>query len=174
MYKLSILSFLLYAVSFFFGCSVPQYIWPQNDVEFYEINQKTLKKKILIASRKSEYKIKIVEKIQTAFRNRDIYIKTIGIETLKQEDANQYSAVLIINTSMGWEIDRKVESFLNKYGDLNSIIVLTTSAGGDILPDMDGRQVDAISSASVKENINQTADKIISKIENLLKKTLDT
>lgn len=136
MYKFAILSFFTLCSFFFFGCTVPQYIWPQNDVEFYEINQKTLKKKILIASRKSEYKIKIVEKVRTAFRN--------------------------------------VESFLNKYGDLNSIIVLTTSAGGDILPDMDDRQVDAISSASVKENINQTADKIISKIENLLKKTLDT
>jgi len=68
---------------------------------------------------------------------------------------------------MGWRIDRKVEAFLEKYGGLNSIIVLTTSDGGDILPDMERRQIDAISSASVKERINPIADEIISKIGKL-------
>lgn len=167
MYRCIIL-ILLSSVLLNYGCTAPQYIWPQTDIESYEINQKTLEKRILIASRKSEFKSAIVKRVQKAFLEKAVYIKIIGIETLRNEDAKQYSAVLIINTCMGWRIDRKVEAFLEKYGGLNSIIVLTTSDGGDILPDMERRQIDAISSASVKERINPIADEIISKIDKLI------
>ena len=167
MYRCTILS-LLFFVLLNCGCTAPQYFWPQSDMEFYEINEKTLENKILIASRKSEFKNAIVMKIQEAFLEKAVYIRIIGVENLKNEDAKQYSAVLIINTCMGWKIDRKVEAFLNKYGKLNSIIVLTTSDGGDILPDIKGRQIDAISSASVKERIDPIAEDIISKIDKLL------
>jgi len=167
MYRSIILS-LLFSILLNYGCTAPQYFWPQSDIEFYEINEKTLENKILIASRKSEFKNAIVMKIQEAFLEKAVYIRIIGVENLKNEDAKQYSAVLIINTCMGWKIDRKVEAFLNKYGELNSIIVLTTSDGGDILPDIKGRQIDAISSASVKERIDPIAEDIITKIDKLL------
>ncbi len=170
MYKW-ILLLLIFSVSLNYGCAAPQYIWPQSDIAFYEINQNTLEKKILIASRKSDFKNAIVTKIQDAFVEESVYIKIIGVENLKDEDAEQYSAVLIINTCMAWEIDRKVEAFLDKYGERNSIIVLTTSIGGDILPDMEGRRIDAISSASVKEQITPIADEIISKIEKVIEET---
>ena len=69
---------------------------------------------------------------------------------------------------MGWKIDRKVESFLDRRGEMNSIIVLTTSYGGDILPDTEENQIDAISSASVKDDTEHIANKIITKINNLI------
>ncbi len=170
MYKLGVLVILLYSIILYPGCTLPQYVWPQKDVSFFEINERTLEKKILIASRKSDFKIDIIDEVQRTFVNKGIYIKIVGIETLKNEDANNYSAVLILNTAMAWEIDRKVESFLQRFGDSNSIIVLTTSGSGDFLPDMNGRQVDAVSAASSKNNINPTADKIIRKINELIER----
>ena len=150
------------------GCTAPQYIWPQRDIDLQEINQASLKKKILIASRKSEFKIAVVQKIKDAFKNQAVYIRIIGIEALKYEDANKYSAVVLINTAMGWKIDRKAEEFLEKHKDLNSIIVLTTSGGGDIMPDTEEYQIDAVSSASTKDKTEHIADKIISKIRELI------
>jgi hypothetical protein len=67
---------------------------------------------------------------------------------LANENANDYAAVVLITTCMGWTVDVEVERFLRKYGQLPSIIVLATSSGGDVLPDMKNRNIDAISSAS--------------------------
>lgn len=151
------------------SCTAPQYFWPQKDMNVEGINQSSLEKKILIASRNSEFKNAILQKIKDSFQNQDIYIKIIGINDLKAEDPNKYSATVIINTAMGWIIDKKVESFLKKYGKLSSIIVVTTSAGGDILPDLEGRNIDAISTASVIDKMDQIADLIIKKLITCLK-----
>ncbi len=151
------------------GCAGPQYFWPQKDIFPYEINQSTLEQKVLISSRESEFKTSIIQRIIDAFRDKNVYIKIIGIEDLKYEDANLFSAVVIINTSMAWQIDRKVEAFLNRFGRSNSIIVLTTSQGGDILPELNNLNIDAISSASKKVAIMPVSDKIILKLQNILK-----
>lgn len=150
------------------GCTAPQYFWPQEDMLLQEINAPTLERKILIASRQSEFKSAVVQRINDAFRDQAVYIKTVGIDQLKNEDANHYSAVLLINTSMGWTADRKVESFLDKYGVKDTIIVLTTSAGGDVLPETKDRRIDAISSASKKDKILPVAESIIRKINAII------
>lgn len=162
------ISVLLFLVLLFSGCTFPQYIWPQRDIDFQEINQPTLEKKILIASRKSEFKSRVVSRVRDAFHNKNAYIKVIGIEKLENEDANQYSAVVLLNTAMGWKADRKVESFLVRFGKLNKIIVLTTSGGGDVFADTKNRQIDAISSASTKDEVEDVSNNIISKINALI------
>ena len=161
-------SIILIIMLLFSSCTTPQYFWPQKDANTEEINQSSNDKKILIASRNSEFKNAILQKIKDTFQNQDIYIKIIGINDLKAEDPNNYSATLIINTAMGWRIDKKVESFLKNYGKLSSIIVVTTSAGGDILPNLDGRNIDAISTASVIDKTDQVADLVINKLNSIL------
>ncbi len=165
-----ILMFLFSAILLTNGCTVPQYIWPQKDVDFQEVNHSSLENKILIASRKSEFKSEVVKRIENAFKNQTVYIKIIGIEGLKNENAKKYSAVVLLNTAMAWEIDRKARYFLDKYKDMNSIIVLTTSGGGDVLPDAEEYQIDAVTSASGKDETEDVANKIINKIEKLIKK----
>jgi len=150
------------------SCTAPQYFWPQEDIVFQEINEPSLDKKVLVASRESEFKKEIVQKIKDNLSNRSVYIKIIGIENLKNEDANQYSAVVVLNTAMGWKADRKVESFLTRFGNLKTIIVLTTSDGADVLADTEDRQIDAIASASTKNEVNNISNNIISKINTLI------
>jgi hypothetical protein len=152
----------------FFSCTVPQYIWPQKDINAEDINQSALKKKLLIVSRDSEFKNAIVQRIKEAFKDKEVYIKIIGINRLENEDPNDYSATLILNTAMGWRIDKKVESFLKKYGKVRTIIVITTSAGGDILPDLKGRNIDAISTASVIDKTDEVADLVKNKLNSIL------
>lgn len=155
------------------GCSFPQYIWPQKDFHSQELNQPYLEKKILIASRQSEYKEIILQGIKEYYKGTDVYIKVVGIEQLLDQNPDIYSAILLINTAMGWEIDRKVKRFISKYKNIDSIIVLTTSGGGDVLPDTDEYpQVDAISSASTKfDSASQHITKtIIDKINQLIKR----
>jgi hypothetical protein len=165
-----IMCVILFSVLPFFSCTAPQYFWPQKDIESHEIHRPILEKRILIASRQSEFKNAVVEKIEATFLSQAVYIKVIGIEDLKFEDATQYSATVLINTAMGWKIDRKVDHFLDRHQGLNSIVVLTTSDGGNISPDTEKHQVDAISSASVIDQTELVTNKIVSKINELIKK----
>jgi hypothetical protein len=150
------------------GCTVPHYLFHQKDIGSVEINPSTLKNRILIASRDSEFKRELVDRLIAAYRYRDVYLKIIGINALKHENAKNYSAVVVLNTCMGWTVDVEVERFLEKYGAMDSIIVLTTSDGGDVLPDMQNRNIDAISSASVKDQIQPVADEMIGKINTFI------
>jgi hypothetical protein len=45
---------------------------------------------------------------------------------------------------------------------------LTTSNGGDILPNLEGRNIDAISTASIIDKTDQIADTIITKLKIIL------
>jgi len=158
----------LFSFFLLFGCAAPHYFWPQKDIGFKETNPQTVEKRILIASRDSAFKRELVDRITAAYSNRPIYIRTTGIESLSNENANDYSAVVLITTCMGWTVDVEVEKFLTRYGHLSSIIVLTTSNGGDVLPDMETRKIDAISSASVTDRVQPLAQKMIAKINRLI------
>lgn len=160
---ISMFSLLLVA-----ACTAPHYLWPQRDIRYSETNQQTLEKKLLIASRDSAFKRELVHRITAVYGSRPIYIRTIGIEALADEDAGDYAAVVLITTCMGWTVDVEVERFLYKYGHLSSIIVLTTSAGGDVLPDLENRNIDAISSASVIDRAQPLAQEMIAKINRLI------
>lgn len=152
------------------GCTAPHYIWKQTDMTPVDINAPGLKHRLLIASRDSEFKQALVDKISNAFFDSSTYIKIIGVESLVGEDAQAYSAVLIINTAMGWTVDIPVEEFLKKFGELNTIIVLTTADGADVYPNLKSRNIDAISSASVMDQTDTLAGDIIQKIKRLFEK----
>ena len=136
-----------------------------------EINEPSQDNKILIAARKSEFKNAVVEKIKVAFSDESVYIKLIGVHELKGEKGENYSAVVIINTCMGWSMDRHVKKFLNRHEDQSKMIVLTTSGDGDWMPKMEGYSFDAISSASEKHEVDEVAKNIIDKVRMHIQKS---
>jgi hypothetical protein len=141
--------------------------WPQKDIQPNEFHEPSLGKKVLVASRSSEFKDAVVERIKAAFKDEPVYLKFIGLEPLEKEDGAKYSAVVLINTCMSWDMDRNVKAFLKRHKEQSHIIVLTTSRSG-WLPKMKEHNVDAISSASQKEKVDVVADEIITKIRLLL------
>jgi len=149
-------------------CSVPQRVLPQKDMPASELNEVTLDKKVLVASRYSEFKAAVIEKLKATFMEEPVYIKFIGLGELEKEDASRYDAIAIINKCMAWQMDRKVINFLKRYDDQGNIIVLTTSGDGNWLPHMEGRNFDAVSSASEHAKVDEVAQKIIKKINSLV------
>lgn len=150
--------------------SVPHLIWPQKDIEISEVNEPALEKKVLVASRSSEFKDAVVGKIKEAFKDEQVYMKFIGVELLEKEKATDYDAIVMINTCMSWDMDRNVKGFLKRHEDQSNMIVLTTSGGGDWMPKMKGRNFDAVSAASKKEKVDEIASNIVDKIRLLLQK----
>jgi len=148
------------------NCGVPRAIWPQRDIESVSMNEPELAHKLLIASRQSEFKNQIVEQIRIHFKDDSVYMKFIGLKDLKEESGSDYSAVVLINTCIAWGLDRNVQSFLKKNPVQDHMIILTTSANGGWMPNMKGRDFDAISAASKQANAKEMADMIIEKVRN--------
>jgi hypothetical protein len=142
--------------------------WPQKDIKSYELKDPSLEKRVLVASRSSEFKDAIVDQIRDAFKDEPVYLKFIGIDQLNEEDGTDYAALVLINTTMSWGMDLDVKAFLNRHKDHKNMIVLTTSGDGDWLPKMEGRNFDAISSASKQANVDAVAGTIIARVERLL------
>jgi hypothetical protein len=147
--------------------SVPHLIWPQKDIQQNQLNAPVLEKKVLVASRSSEFKDAIVSKIAATFKDQSVFVKFIGLDLLKEEDGDQYDAVVVINTCMSWSLDRPVNAFLDRYQKQAHIIVLTTSGSGEWMPKMKGRQFAAISAASKMVTVDAVADNIINRVNAL-------
>ena len=84
------------------GCSVPHRIVSKEDVTARAWNDPASDKAVLIASRSSEFKDRIVEAVEQGVRRDDVYVKVIGVEELENEDGGTYTAVVLINTCMAW------------------------------------------------------------------------
>lgn len=161
-----ILMFIFSAHSF----SIPHLFWPQKDIDSCFVNQPALDKKVLIASRDSDYKRALVEKIKEALKGDSVYIKCVGLTQLKNRDTSRFTAVVIINACMSWDWDRNVIAFLKGKTDAANVIVLTTSGSGKWLPGKSKFHVDAIAAASEKASIDSTAETIVNKIRLLIEK----
>jgi hypothetical protein len=153
------------------SCAIPRLIWPQDDIGAYELNARSLKDRVLVASRSSEFKDSVVAAIREALEAEPVYVKFIGLDGLKREDPGAYKAVVLINTCIAWGMDPDVEHFLKRSTDQGHIIVLTTSGDGNWLPEMKGRHFDAIACASKSINVDRVSAQIISKIRTLLRET---
>lgn len=159
---------LVAAMVFQSSCTVPHRVMSQKDVLSRESNDPSLARRVLVASRSSEFKDRIVQRIEEALREEDVYVKVIGIEELDREDGSAYGAVVLINTCMVLEMDPKVHAFIERQLRTDHIIVLTTSGAGNWLPKEEGFDVDAVSAASKIYDADTVAEGILEKVRRLL------
>ncbi len=159
---------LIFGVLLLAGCAVPQHFWPQEDITASDIETRPGKPTVLVASRASAYKTELVAELREELSAAHISHKIIGITQLGQVDATDYAAVVVINTCLAWGLDHEVSAFLDRQKTTGNIILLTTSGEGSWLPDKGGHDFDAISGASVNENVSDVARNLMKKIQEKL------
>ena len=125
-------------------------------------------KMVLIASRSSEYKLGLLAELQKQLAAAQISHKAIGVKQLDKVDANDYAAVIVINTCLAWGLDQDVINFLDRQKTTAKIVLLTTSGDGLWLPDKRGYDFDAISGASIKANMSDVAQDLMERIRKRL------
>jgi len=150
------------------GCGALYKRWDQEDIIARDLHDPSWEKKVLVASRKSEFKEKLIEEIEKAFSNDEVYIKVIGVEDLDEEDGQDFNAVVLINTCMWWIMDPAVKEFLRRHENTDHMIVLTTAGGAKYRPKMKGADFDTISSASKRSDVDVLAGEVVEKIRILL------
>jgi hypothetical protein len=146
--------------------SFPQLFWPQKDIDSSSVNDTAMHKKVLIASRKSVFKLEVIEKIKETFAGESVYVKCVGMKQLAQENTAGYQAIVLISTCMAWDFDRHIHSFLKTFKDTATVVILTTSGKGTWLPKHCA--CDAVACASKKKSFDTACGELILKIRKRL------
>ena len=153
-----------------YSFSPPQLFWPQKDIEPSSVNDSALEKKVLVASRASDYKRALIEKIKAAFSEDQVYVKCIGMKTLKKENTSAYNAIILLNTCMAWDWDRNIHAYLKGKTEASNVIIITTSADGKWKPRKNRAGVDAVATASTIDDVEKRAAEIVGKVRLILEK----
>lgn len=159
--KVLFIALTLFSVAF--TKTVPSALMGHKDVPDSSFGNPIYSTKILVASRKSEFKNRLAYTVADSLSADSIYVEVSGVKKLKNLDIEKYSAIIIINRCLSWQIDNKVQDFFKDYPNYKKVVLVTTSGDpkgcgkGRHVPDY----VDAISSASVDENFGSEVNEIL-------------
>lgn len=150
---------LVAAALAFCGCAV-------RAVKTTEAGDPGARQRVLIATERSEFKEAVVKRIVEDLQKDLCYVKVIDLKRLKREPADDYGAVVVVNTCKAWNLSRRASKFVKNFPDKDRVVLLTTAAGEGWKHGPLG--VDAITSASKTRKIDPVADEISGKVRKIL------
>jgi hypothetical protein len=133
----------------------------------YESGAPSLPHHVLIATQGSPFKNRLVEGLVAQLAAHATYVKVIDVAGLSGIQEKDWQAIVIVHT---WEMGkppRAISDFVARLASRDNVIDVTTSGGGrEKLPG-----VDAISSASVPDDVPALILQVGAKIQTLLART---
>ena len=132
----------------------------------YEVNSPTLDRKLLIATQGSPFKDSVTAVVSKHYKSAPIFVKVIDVAALANTNAADFDAILLIYRWEARAPPETVQSFMEKNSKLkNKIVILTTSWNGLEKE----KNVDAITGASIVNDVPIFTHKIIKRLDQLLK-----
>lgn len=132
----------------------------------FEVNSPNMEMKLLIATQGSDFKDKITNAVVDYYKSDSIFIKVIDIGGLPEIDPDLFSAILVLHTWENWKPPASVKSFIERTGsNTDKIVVLTTSGEGSYKME----EVDALTGESIMEDTPVFTERIIEKLNPLVK-----
>ena len=112
---------------------------------------------VLIAMEQSEFKRAVVERVRDGLVRKGVAVKVGDLRQLGGEAAGKYDAVVILNTVWAWRLKGEVRAFLKAASaDLKKKVILINTANDESWKTKEAG-VDAITSASRKNNVDRVA-----------------
>ena len=139
-------------------------MYSQGVIEPFEAGEKASLEKILIASQGSDYKNMFVEKVIEKLKNDSLFIKVIDVTEIEKENIDDFKAVLIINSIEMYDMQENAKGFLSGANN-KKVIMLATSGNGAMGPK--DNSIDAITTASSLESIDEKVDEVINRLKEL-------
>lgn len=125
-----------------------------------------LNQKLLVITQSSPFKDSIKSRVLEHYKSTDLIIEHIDVKELAKSDVKNYGAILILHR---WEAGapyKSLQTFMENNQEAKSkMVILTTSWNG--LEKMEN--IDAITGASIQENIPVFTDRIVKELDQLLK-----
>ena len=146
------------------GCAVPRLLWPQEDIAPSQVTGTAAAQRVLVASRNSEFKNALVDRLKSALQSDGASIEIVGISRLEAVHAKDYSAVVLVGTCIAWGLDPDIQAFLDRQPQQENMIVVTTSGDGTWLPEKKDRGFDAVAAASTMVTVDIVANDVITRI----------
>jgi len=148
--------------------SIYLYIHRQGNIKAFEAGNKNAKQHILIASQGSDFKDLLVDRLIQNLKEKQLYIKVIDVTNLSAINENEWNAMIIIHTTEKFVLQPDVKKYLDRARDLSKVILITTSGSGKWKTK--DYNVDIITSASRKEELETLVPEIIKRVENIIGK----
>lgn len=143
-----------------------KYEYSMGKAEEFQVNSVNLDRKLLISTQKSAFKDSVTQLLVKYYTSDPAFIKVIDISSLSKIDPADYTAIALIHTWENWEPPLEVKLFIERTSAIREkIIVLTTSGEGSFKM----KKVDAITGESKLEDAPQFAEKLISRLDPILK-----
>ena len=121
---------------------------------------------MIIASDSSEFKDSIRSQVIQQYQNQG-NIEIVNIKRLKDIDPNDYDVVLIIDTCLAWSgFNPALNTFLEDNPSKHNVVLFMTAGDPDWAYSYQG--VDAITSASVMENVEVKFQEITEQINAII------
>lgn len=163
-WKKAVLITLLIALALvFISLSWYKYKFSMDVAKPFEVNVPVSPHRLLIATQGSTFKDAVVKGLVDHFGKEPVYIKVIDIGDLAKTDVHEWNAIVILHTWENWKPPQAIHDFFSKKPPMGKLVVLTTSGKGSYK--MNG--VDAITSASLVEEVPFKTDAIINRVEHL-------
>ena len=144
-----------------------EYTYSMDTVIPFEVNDPSLKTKVLIASQGSRFKDSLVQGVLRYYQKEAIYFKVIDVYTLFTVSIDKWDALIIINS---WEYGsppRNVKKFIKEYPDrLDKLIILSTVGSSNIALE----DVDVISGESIIEKVPYYTDIVMNRLNTIIQK----
>jgi hypothetical protein len=133
----------------------------------YEVGKPESPHKVLVAGEHSDFKEQVVAQLIEELGTRDWYFRVIGLDSLANQDTEQYGAVLMVAAYRAGKLDKRVTTFLSKDPTNPKTILFFTRGSEDPLPEKSRPdiRVDAVSSASKDERVESKAGELAALLE---------
>jgi hypothetical protein len=138
----------------------------QGVIDPYQVGEPNAPKKVLIASQGSDFKNKLLEDLIQQLKGENVYLSIIDCTSLKKDNSADWNAIVIIHTTKAHQMPKYVSTYLKRFSDLSRFVLVSTSGGGDEM--VTEFEVDAICTASWLSDAEKIANRVASKVENIL------
>lgn len=152
--------------------SVPHVFWPKHDVAATQAGENQAAGTVLIAARKSVFKEAVVKGVVDSLVADSLRVDIVGLDSTRNMDSTtlvSYDAIVLLNTCMSWNMDRRVNGLLKRLPDHAPFVILTTSGDSCWMPSERRRDFDAVCSASEDVKIQPVVDEIVGKVREKLR-----
>jgi len=130
----------------------------------FEVNDPHSAQRVLIATQGSTFKDSLVAEIVGQLKPRNVYLNVVDISALAAVNDGDWNAIVIVHT---WEMRKPpadVQAFVERARNSGKLVALSTSGAGSFK--IDG--IDAISTASVIDDVPARAAEIVRRVDALL------
>ncbi|MFH2008120.1 MAG: hypothetical protein ABI333_16175 [bacterium] len=128
------------------------------------VGPKQGKLRVLIATRRTEFKSRVVSRISEAVGRQNVTVDIIDTRDLGKVSKERYQVMVVVDEYRYWSLSGAVKRFVRDLGDADKkkLILLSTAGSPKKMGTMPG--VDAITCASTRKDVPAISDRVLAKI----------